>query len=242
MAYKPRPQKPGTNGLAFLLTNCDSDEDDFLPGTIHDHDNWMRALTELNFDVRWERNLDEKLMKDFLATARGTEFTCKYVIFVFSGHGEEDSLYSQDGEKVSLKEDIFPNFFNGTMFTAHKLFFLDACRKKNGKNDLRCNESLFPDWQDGSGRYFAFYPVALGQEASDYNEGSPFSKAITSAIVKDISLSDVVASTRAELSKKSKSEYRQSVPQPVSDILEEEVYLARFQLKGVFANGIHRQP
>jgi hypothetical protein len=128
------------------------------------------------------------------------------------------------------------------MFTAHKLFFLDACRKKNGKNDLRCNESLFPDWQDGSGRYFAFYPVALGQEASDYNEGSPFSKAITSAIVKDISLSEVVDSTRKEMSKKSKSEYLQPDPQPVLNTLEGEVYLARCQLEGVFANGIHRQP
>lgn len=98
MAYKPRPQKPGTNGLAFLLTNSDSDEDDFLPGTIHDHDNWMRALTELNIDVRWERNLDKNLMKDFLATASGTKVNCKYVIFVFSGHSEEDSLYSQDGK------------------------------------------------------------------------------------------------------------------------------------------------
>ena len=35
------------------------------PESIHDHDNWMRALTKLNFDVRSERNLNEDRMKAF---------------------------------------------------------------------------------------------------------------------------------------------------------------------------------
>ena len=235
MAYEPRRQKPGTTGLAFLVTNCNSSpKHEFLSGTIHDHDNWMRALTELNFDVRWERNLDEELMKDFLASASGTRVNGEYVIFVFSGHGKEGFLYSQDGKPLSLKEDIFPNFFKGTMFPLHKLFFLDACRS-NEEGHYLCTQNMFPNWQDGSGRYLAFFPVALGQATSDYNEGSPFAKAVTSAIVQDISLSDVIERTSEEMSKKSESERLQPGPQTVISTLGGNVYLRR--LKGVF--GIH---
>ena len=239
MAYEPRPQKPGTTGLAFLLTNCNSSpKHGFLPGTIHDHDNWMRALTELNFDVRWERNLDEKLMKAFLATASGTRVNGEYVIIVFSGHGKEGFLYSQDGKRLSLKEDIFPNFFKGTMFSLHKLFFLDACRSNKEENDL-CTQNMFPNWQDGSGRYLAFFPVALGQATSDYNEGSPFAKAVTSAIVQDKSLLDVIESTMEEMSEKSKSERLQPGPQTLIRTLEGISKVNLRRLKGVF--GIHSQ-
>ena len=242
MTYEAWAQKEGTKGLAFLVTNCDDDDEDFLAGTIHDHDNWMRALTKLNFDVRWERNLNKNRMKDFLKTATKIRLNpgCEYVIFVFSGHGAEGVLYSQDGRTVSLQNDVCPPFFKGNMSHLHKLFFLDTCRSKNESRPLTLSENLFASSKDCTGGYFAFCPVPSGKEADDDSAGSRFSKVVTDLIVEDRYLHDIVEDTRLALEKTARTGKKKPMIQPVLNHLPGPVNL--FSLTGVCSSRTLYQP
>ena len=229
MTYETWQQKEGTKGLAFLVTNCDDDDRDFLAGTIHDHDNWKRALNKLNFDVRSERNLNKDRMKDFLKTATKIVLNpgCEYIIFVFCGHGVEGVLYSQDGERVSLRNDVLPSFFKSNMSHLHKLFFIDACRSKSKSNPLTLSKNLFESSKEGTGGYFTFCPVSSGKQADDYSEGSRFSKVVTDLIVQDYNLNEIVEHTRLELEKTSKAEKKEPMIQPVLNHLPGPVNLLR---------------
>ena len=172
-------------------------------------------------------------MKEFLKTATKIVLNpgCEYVIFVFSGHGAEGVLFSQDGKRVSLQNNVCPSFFKGNMSHLHKLFFIDACRSKNVSHPLTLSEKLFESSKEGTGGYFAFCPVSSGKQADDYSAGSPFSKVVTDLIVQDYNLHEIVERTRLELDKTAKAEKKEPMIQPVLNHLPGPVNL--FRLPGV---------
>ena len=194
-------QDPDTIGIAFLLTNGDKDDEQHLPGTLADHDRWNKALKELKFDVRSDNNVGEDRMKQYLkAVAKVKPHSeCKFVVFVFSGHGVEGALRSFDHKEICLA-DYLPNFFSDKLSKINKLFFFDACREGNDGKYLTLHEALFKSKpKESTGGYLAFCAVPLGTEADDDPEGSRFSTIVSKLISEDYSLSDVIDMARKEL-------------------------------------------
>ena len=191
-------QKEGTIGIAFVLTNGDEKEKDHLAGVLQDNHRWCEALTKLNFDVRSEHNVQEKRMKKYLEAVAEVKLSpeCKFVGFVFSGHGAEGILYSCDDKVIELS-DYLPNFFKGELGRINKLFFLDACRDGSKGRYFTLDEALFESKpKESTGGYLAFCAVPINAEADDDPKGSLFSTIVTELIVGDRSLADVVAKTR----------------------------------------------
>jgi hypothetical protein len=194
-------QDPDTIGIAFLLTNGDEKDEDHLPGTLQDHDNWKKALVELNFDIRRDHNVQKDRMKQFLEAVSKVQLQpdCKFVVFVFSGHGAEGILYSCDGERIIL-DQYLPHFFEGELSKINKLFFFDACREGSGGRYLTLDEALFENKpKESMGGYLVFCSAPINAEVDDVPTGSPFSTIVPNLIAENLSLADVVAKTREKL-------------------------------------------
>ena len=186
-------QKERTIGIAFVLTNGDEKDKDHLAGVLQDNHRWCEALTKLNFDLRSEHNVREKRMKKYLDAVAKVKLLpeCKFVVFVYSGHGAEGILYSCDDKPIALSE-YFPNFFKGELGRINKLFFFDACRDGSEGRYFTLDEALFESKpKESTGGYLAFCAVPINAEADDDPKGSQFSTIVTELIVKDLSLAYV---------------------------------------------------
>ena len=194
-------QKERTIGIAFVLTNGDEKDEDHLTGVLQDNHRWCEALTKLNFDVRKDHNVQEERMKKYLEAVAKVELLpeCKFVVFVYSGHGAEGILYSCDDKPIVLSEYL-PNFFKDELGRINKLFFFDACRDGNEGRYFTLDEALFESKpKESMGGYLAFCAVPINAEADDDPKGSLFSTIVTELIVGDCSLADVVAKTRKKI-------------------------------------------
>lgn len=147
---------PYTKGLAVIITN-DYEANPLLsalPGIHRDGEEMQKAFSRLNIATHRECNVTGHRLKDLVAEFRDyftsnhpPNYSEKYgcISFVFSGHGREEgySLVGQDGESVSLHEEIVKPLLeeggmDGQLGRTSKLFFIDAC----------C----------GNGKYEPFYP------------------------------------------------------------------------------------
>ena len=110
---------------------------------------------------------------------------------MFSGHGGEGLIISQDNMELNLETEVFPNLFGKDRFV--KLIFIDACRQFIGRGELT-KGSLKSYVQKAMGnptvkyrpdpshaREYAFisYATLPGHSAEDKNDGSEFSKSFT---------------------------------------------------------------
>ena len=224
MAYEPYPQESGTVGLAFIITNGYEGKYS-LPGTQDDGTKWKEALKKLNFDVRWERNVSESATMDFLRTASripidGTK--CRYVVFVFCGHGKKGALVSQDLLDMNLEKEILPFFFGESNFIAvEKLIFLDACRSPSSGSYLSLSDSLSKVWRPGSGAagYFSLCSTPSGYWARGGSSGSAFSDIVTKKLVERLTLAQVADNTRKELAE----EATKMKIQPIGPVYEDNL-------------------
>jgi hypothetical protein len=205
MAYEGYPQEKGTVGIAFIITN-DYEGDDALAGPQFDGKKWEKCLGDLCFDVRSKSNMSKENTIAFLKAhtderipIRGPD--CHYVIFVFSGHGEESVLYSQDDEPMSLEKDLLPLFFDkGNFQTVPKLIFLDACRTvPRKKRNLSLGDSLSKVWKKGMAGYYYLCAVPSGYEAPDGDSGSVFSEVVTRLLSGEVDLSSLGKETGDKL-------------------------------------------
>ena len=94
----------------------------------------MSAFNHLNYATHWVKNLTKTQLLDLVAEIASIpkEHTTDFIsiCFVFSGHGgEEDVLCMQNGENVSLVDNIIkPLITSKRLLPLPKLFFIDACR------------------------------------------------------------------------------------------------------------------
>ena len=140
---------PYTKGLAIIITNDYQNNLQLsaLPGIHRDGEEMQKAFARLNIATHCECNITGSRLREVVAEFREyfksnhpPNYSEKYgcISFIFSGYGSEgDSLIGQDGEEVSLHEEIVRPLLeerglDGKLGRTSRLFFIDACRG-NGK-------------------------------------------------------------------------------------------------------------
>ena len=128
-----------TKGVALIVTNS-YDGEKQLPGTYQDGAKFWQFLRECNYEVFWYHSVTKNDFTSYckqLAKFRYPK-TCKRLVVVFSGHGNENILEFQDKETVFINEMM--KWFrpadaeNYTLGNMVRMFFIDACR--GGKKDF----------------------------------------------------------------------------------------------------------
>lgn len=121
-------------GLAYIFANDYKCTSGFspLPGTHTDARALCSALKSLYFKCRVLTNLSASefaLELDRLASSRAP-VCCKYVVFAFCGHGNEQSLFAQDGKELPMGSlvDKFKADQMKNLAGRIRLLFIDACR------------------------------------------------------------------------------------------------------------------
>ena len=127
-------------GAVFIVTNTYSKCKTLKPlqGPRIDGVNLEKAFKALkNFDVYWEQDVKRPKMTKYIEDAQKIDTKSrpfnKYrcIIFIFSGHGDDDFVHMEDGEKSLIYEDIIkpllPENAPGIK-TIPKVFLFDACR------------------------------------------------------------------------------------------------------------------
>jgi hypothetical protein len=149
-------QLDSKNGIVVLVT-CNYG----YPGSIgevngpnDDAEEMITTFDELGYFVHHLKNekatrvsIEDSLQKlcRYLAKYDGRKEK-KAIIFAFSGHGvrkdNKEFLNANDGERISLHDDIMPHFVgHQKIFQIPKLFFINACR---GKKELQVKQCLAP--------------------------------------------------------------------------------------------------
>ena len=169
-----------------------------LIGTNEDACKWEKALSFLKFEVRVVKNKDataERIQKmvDSLLTVELDE-KCKYLAFVFAGHGSKDSIYSQECAPINVEECILdPLIYSERRKHQKKLFFFDCCRvypvpilqitqkepAGNARGGIRGSD------------HFIAYATLDYMKARESVSGGYFSSEVTRLIKKDKDLSAV---------------------------------------------------
>ena len=211
------PAKGGKIGLAIVIANEYKDLPEGrgrLVGTAKDKERWEKLLRELEFDVRTSGNIGLNVRKDKmleliklpaqLHVKDKDVGTCRYIVFVFSGHGYNGGIISEDCKALDLQREVFPRLFCERLYNFKKLIFIDACRDDSsnqkaleiskemltkGTSDDGSNPSVI-----GVGALTA-YATLDRLAAPDSNEGSDFSKFVTEGLQEDVTIT--VAMDRA---------------------------------------------
>ena len=213
------PAKGGKIGLAIVIANEYEDlpeDHGRLVGTAKDKERWEKLLEDLQFDVRTSGTKGLNASRDEMLDLIGLPArihvknkdvpTCRYVVFVFSGHGYKDGIVSEDLENLDLQREVIPLLFCERLYHFNKLIFIDACRSVNdgpGQKALEISREMLTKGssEDGStpsvigvGALTAYATLdRLG--APDSNEGSDFSKFVTEGLREDVTVT--VAMDRA---------------------------------------------
>jgi hypothetical protein len=207
-----RPQEDKTVGIALIVTNGYEGPRYKLPGTRDDHEKWTRALETLKFDIRSIRNESKANTLEFfrVASTIPVDGKCRYLVFVFAGHGRKGVVYSQDMQEINLQKELLPHLFlHGNFRSVEKLIFLDACRNEDkDKERLSLSDSLVHVWGPGSGAagYFSFCATPSLYKARGGLSGSAFSDSVTKKIITRVSLPNLVDEVRTELREEAQSQ------------------------------------
>jgi hypothetical protein len=198
------PAKGGKIGLAIVIANEYEDlpeDDGRLVGTAKDKERWEKLLEDLQFDVRTSGtkglNVSRDGMLDLIELparihVKNQDVTtcCRYIVFVFSGHGYKDGIVSEDLRKLNLQSEVIPLLFCERLYHFQKLIFIDACRNDidgSGKKALKISKGILPKGTSVDGSH----PFVIGKGAltayatldrlatPNSNEGSDFSKFVT---------------------------------------------------------------
>ena len=121
-------------GLALIVANDYHNTKGFhpLPGTHGDAQSLRLALQSLHFQCSVRFNIsaaDFARELDGFVSSR-VPACCKYVVFAFCGHGDEQALFGQDGKGLEVSEftkkfeaDQMPHLAGKV-----RLLFIDACK------------------------------------------------------------------------------------------------------------------
>ena len=243
---EPAPAERGKIGLAVVIAN-EYEGKNRLAGTAKDKELWEEAFKELNFDVRTSRGVGLNSSKEeMLRLIDLLNQICirerdvrkyRHIAFVFSGHGYDGGIYSQDEKCLDLKEEVFPRIFHDKRDTFNKLIFVDACRTCNfnrkGLNSLRISSEMIPKSRSGDSVFggvgaFIAYATLNGRGAPDSRDGSNFSKYVTKWLQEDETISTAVTKATAEIESTSTQYYTRSER---INLLSREVHLYREALK-----------
>ena len=198
----PKPAKERKIGLAIVIANeYDGISNKKLRGVRQDKERWEEVFKELEFDVRTSReaglNANKEEMLELCKLPNEIQIrqedipTYQYIAFVFSGHGCEGFIISQDNMELNLETEVFPNLFGKDKFV--KLIFIDACRQFIGRGeptegDLKLyvqkamgNPTVKYRPDPSQAREYAFisYATLPGHSVEDTFDGSEFSKSFT---------------------------------------------------------------
>ena len=225
-------QKSGTIGLAVVVTlNYDWDGSKMSPllGTDADEKSWKKALEELKFDVRVVKNEEvtaEKIqeMIKFLQEVELNE-ECKYLAFVFAGHGSKDSIYLNKRVPVNVNESILnPLIYHKKREEQGKLFFFDCCREHSlpefvlsPMSDIKKRQEEVtrgPSPVVGSNYFIAYATLKYTKARENPQNGGYFSSTVTRWIVKKEPLESMLGKVAEEMQR----DYQQ-VPQRISTIV-----------------------
>lgn len=130
-------KNPNARGLAVIITNdydtCPDPDVDPLLNTYNDGKEMKRTFTHHKFVTHWRHNVTKrrhlKLMDDIIKSDHPRSYNYKCIVFVFSGHGARNILWSNDGEAVDLTRDVIQKFTcERQLVTIPKIFLIDACR------------------------------------------------------------------------------------------------------------------
>ena len=126
---------PVANGLAIIISNdyIELKEIESLTGTAVDAKHMMDTFTALNFATYYQKNISkEKLMDVVRSAASYGEYPASYrrIIVVFSGHGTNEQVFTQEGKRVEINDMLRPFHPERAPILGNipKLFFIDACR------------------------------------------------------------------------------------------------------------------
>ena len=180
-----------------------------LIGTNEDACKWEKALNFLKFDVRVVKNKDataERIQKmvDKLLTVELDE-KCKYLAFVFAGHGSKDSIFSQECAAINVEECILdPLIYSEKRKYQKKLFFFDCCRVHPSPILQITQKEPAGNARGGirGSDHFIAYATLDYTKARESASGGYFSSEVTRLIVKDKDLSVVFNAVAAKMEKK----------------------------------------
>ena len=197
------PAEGGKIGLAVVIAN-EYEGESKLKGTAKDKERWEEAFRNLQFDVRTSEtvglNANKKEMLRLIESlsqihVRDADVPyCRNIAFVFSGHGYSGGIISQDLEQLNLESDVFPRLFREKFDSRRKLIFVDACRTTEpGQKGFEITTSMIPKGSSkpnviGVGAFVA-YATLDRLAATDFEDGSHFSKFTTEEIQKDNTIS-----------------------------------------------------
>ena len=149
-------------GLAFIFANDYTTTPGFnpLPGTHTDARALRSALESLHFKCRVFTNLSASefaLELDRLTSSRAPD-CCKYVVFAFCGHGNEQSLFAQDGKELPMGNlvDKFKADQMKNLASRIRLLFIDACR------GVRRDEGVMVTVDSRGGKLLPYALLPLG--------------------------------------------------------------------------------
>jgi hypothetical protein len=221
-------QERDTMGLAVVVTlNYDWDGSGMsrLLGTDADQKSWTKALKDLKFDVRVVKNEEATIEKilQMVYVLRKVQLNreCKYLAFVFAGHGSNDFIYLNKAAPLHVEESILsPIIYDENRKEQQKLFFFDCCRDpslfkfppldlKKGQQEGTIRGAVM-----GSGYFIAYATLKYTKARENAKNGGFFSSTVSEWIVKDKSLNNVFDTVARKMDEK----YRQ-IPERISTLV-----------------------
>ena len=126
---------PEANGLAIVISNDYKEikEVESLTGTTVDAKHMIDTFTVLKFATYHQQNIRRDRLIEVVHTAASyQEYPDSYrrIAVVFSGHGTNEQLFTQEGARVDINDILRPFHPERAPFLGKipKLFFIDACR------------------------------------------------------------------------------------------------------------------
>lgn len=126
---------PEANGLAIVISNdyTEIKEVESLTGTTVDAKHMMDTFAVLRFATYYQKNIRKERLIEVVHTAASyREYPDSYrrIVVVFSGHGTNEQLFTQEGARVDINDILRPFHPEKAPVLGEipKLFFIDACR------------------------------------------------------------------------------------------------------------------
>ena len=129
--YDINYRKPG---LVVIFNNKKFDNNLLLErsGSEKDVGRLRQVFENLNFKIKTHCDLPENEMRDWITEYANRDYSddsC-FICFIMS-HGKDDKILSSDNQFICISDFIDPFVKNKSLNQKPKLFFIQACRKKN---------------------------------------------------------------------------------------------------------------
>ena len=205
-----------------------------LRATLSDGRLMVGALQQLGFRVSHRTNVTKQELIEHLTNLMEPRnvYDLAVVCFVYCGHGEDDCLVTQEGNKITLKEILeqFQGIKHPELADKIKLIFIDACRgdrKDNGVVITRGVSVCETIHLSENSNSLVAYSTQAGYESQELHHPGQRSEGLwipllaTNITSQDVPLLDVLVDVNAQVHRKCKElEIRYQTPDVVHSLTE----------------------